>query len=109
MEEHDQIQSIDEQIAELSRKKASLLEKTRNTDLETCKQLIRKHGFSKSELGFIGKAGTNKGKSASASGKPVKYANPAEPASKGWNGHGRKPGWLVDALEKGAKLEDFLV
>lgn len=41
------------------------------------------------------------------SGKP-KYRNPANPEQT-WTGRGKKPGWLKQALESGAKLEDFAI
>lgn len=102
-----QIQSIDDQIAALAKQKSVLLEQSRGTDLDTCKNLIKKHGFSKAELGFVGKAGTTKGKATTTSGK-AKYANPEDKTAT-WNGHGRKPGWFVEALGKGVKEEDMLI
>lgn len=39
---------------------------------------------------------------------PPKYRNPKDP-EKTWTGKGRKPGWIVDALAKGKKLEDFAI
>jgi DNA-binding protein H-NS len=41
-----------------------------------------------------------------AAERPVKYRNPAD-ASQTWTGMGRKPGWLVEALASGKKLEEF--
>ena len=38
----------------------------------------------------------------------VKYRNPKD-ASQTWSGRGRKPNWLVEALKKGAKIENFAV
>lgn len=102
-----QIQSIDDQIAALAKQKLDLLEQTRGADLDTCKRLIKQHGFTKSELGFVGKAGTAKGKATSTSGK-AKYANPEDKTAT-WNGHGRKPGWFVEALAKGVKEEEMLI
>lgn len=40
--------------------------------------------------------------------RPIKYQNPQD-KSQGWSGQGRKPAWLVAQLEKGKKLEDFLI
>lgn len=40
--------------------------------------------------------------------RPAKYQNPSD-ASQTWSGQGRKPQWLAAALEKGKKLEDFLI
>lgn len=36
----------------------------------------------------------------------IKYRNPAD-SSQTWTGRGKRPVWLRDALENGAKLEDF--
>jgi DNA-binding protein H-NS len=36
----------------------------------------------------------------------VQYQNPKNAAEQ-WTGRGRKPRWIVDAIEGGAKLEDF--
>ena len=38
----------------------------------------------------------------------IKYRNPQD-SSQTWTGRGKRPVWLRDALEKGAKLEDFEV
>lgn len=38
----------------------------------------------------------------------VKYRDPKAPENT-WSGRGRKPNWLVAALNKGAKLETFAV
>ena len=38
----------------------------------------------------------------------VKYRNPKD-HSQTWSGRGRKPGWLNEAVGKGAKIESFEV
>lgn len=38
---------------------------------------------------------------------PNGYRNP-EPPHQTWSGRGRKPGWLVEKLEAGADLKDFV-
>ena len=38
----------------------------------------------------------------------IKYRN-SDNNEETWTGRGRKPTWLVDALAKGNKLEDFLI
>lgn len=105
METSTQIHSIDEQIAQLTRQKQALLDQTRSSDLEICKRLIQQYGFSKSELGFIGKAGTLKNK---ASDKGAKYVNPNNKAQT-WSGRGRQPGWMKAALTKGMTAEQLLI
>lgn len=42
-----------------------------------------------------------------SSGKP-KYRNPSNPQQT-WTGHGKKPGWLKQALESGANQEAFRI
>ena len=39
---------------------------------------------------------------------PPKYRNPDDP-EKTWSGKGRKPGWIVEGLASGKKLEDFAI
>lgn len=95
-----EIQNIDEQMALLAKRKSELLERTRSTDLETCRRLIKQYGFSKSELGLPGKAGA--GKARATASKLAKYANPANP-NETWTGHGRKPGWFTAALARGVQ------
>ena len=38
----------------------------------------------------------------------AKYVNPKDP-TQSWSGRGKRPVWLNNALQKGAKLEDFKV
>lgn len=40
--------------------------------------------------------------------RSIKYRNPKD-SSETWTGRGRKPTWLVNALEEGKQLEDFAV
>ncbi|MFW2588942.1 H-NS family nucleoid-associated regulatory protein [Sagittula sp. SSi028] len=41
----------------------------------------------------------------STKGSP-KYANPMDP-SQTWTGRGRKPNWLIEALDQGKSLDDM--
>jgi DNA-binding protein H-NS len=61
-------------------------------------ELAKESGFEVTEL-FGGRRG---GKRMTAGG--AKYRNPEDP-SQTWTGRGRKPNWLVEALNQGAKLE----
>lgn len=38
----------------------------------------------------------------------AKYHNPAQP-DQTWTGRGRKPSWIIEGLEAGKPLEDFLI
>ena len=67
--------------------------------LAELKALAESKGFSLDELMDVSK---DKKK------KPVaaKYADP-EHSERTWSGRGRKPKWLVTALESGRSIEDF--
>ena len=67
--------------------------------LAELKALAESKGFSLDELMDVSK---DKKK------KPVaaKYADP-EHSERSWSGRGRKPKWLVTALESGRSIEDF--
>jgi DNA-binding protein H-NS len=64
--------------------------------------LAAKHGLSITEVFGLPRAGAKSGKVA------VKYRNPGNP-DETWTGRGRQPKWLVAALKKGAKIEDFSI
>ncbi|MDT1062779.1 H-NS histone family protein [Paracoccus sp. CPCC 101403] len=57
----------------------------------------REFGFS---LADLADAKQNRSKVA------PKYANPADPQAT-WTGRGRKPRWVIEALDAGRKLEDL--
>ncbi len=44
----------------------------------------------------------------SASKSPPKYRNPAD-HTQTWTGKGRKPGWLLSALERGDSLDTMVI
>ncbi|MGE0701007.1 MAG: H-NS family nucleoid-associated regulatory protein [Hyphomicrobiaceae bacterium] len=62
--------------------------------------LAQKRGLSITEI-FGGTRGGAKGGKVA-----IKYRNPDNPDDT-WTGRGRQPKWLVAALKKGAKVEDF--
>ncbi|WP_420328156.1 H-NS family nucleoid-associated regulatory protein [Mameliella sp.] len=57
----------------------------------------KEFGFSLDEVLDAGPKGSK--------GAP-KYANPADPAQT-WTGRGRKPNWVIAALEEGKTLDDL--
>ena len=65
--------------------------------------LAAEAGFSMDEL--LGSSGRGKKKSGIS---VPKYCNPEDP-SQTWTGRGRKPNWLVNALNDGADMEDFAI
>ena len=66
--------------------------------------LASEKGFSFDE--FVGHKSA-KGKTKKSDSK-VMYRNP-DNHDEGWTGKGRKPKWLVEKIDGGAKLEDFAV
>ena len=50
---------------------------------------------------------SKRGRSAGYTVKP-KYRNPWD-ASQTWTGRGRKPRWVVEALDEGHEMEEFLI
>ena len=84
-------------------KKKELLGKLRN--------LAAEHGMTVEEAisGTAIRRTRSSAGSASTGPKSVpKYRNPKDP-NKTWTGKGRKPGWIVEGLEKGKTLEDFAI
>ena len=68
--------------------------------LKAAQDAAKEFGFSLAELTDGSKTG---GKKAAP-----KYANPADP-SQTWTGRGRQPVWFREAVENGAKPEDFAI
>lgn len=68
----------------------------RNEARAELEERAKELGFSLNEL----VSGSKKSKSL------PKYRNPEEP-SQTWTGRGRKPGWIVAALDKGKDLSDY--
>lgn len=63
--------------------------------------VLRERGFS---LAQVLQMGVTKPKSKVA----PKYANPADP-SQTWTGRGRKPHWVIAALDEGKTLDDLAI
>lgn len=79
--------------------------------LATIKGMAAEHGLTVEEVleGTTRRRGPRGTGVASSGPKSApKYRNPKDP-SKTWTGKGRKPGWIVEGLKKGKKLEDFAI
>lgn len=79
----------------------SFEERKRKAVLAEVDALARERGYKIEEL-F--------GQAAPGSRKPAipKYANPAD-KSQTWTGRGRKPRWVIDALDSGKSLDDLAI
>lgn len=97
-------------VREAKEAEQAAAEKTKEIFLQM-RDLAAKHGMTVEDvLATGGKKRRRRGTGAAPSGpkSPPKYRNPKDP-TKTWTGKGRKPGWIVDAIAKGKKLEDFAI
>ena len=74
------------------------------------KRLVECRSELEKQLAALGGAKSMKGKASGKSLKgkkvPPKYRSPS---GETWAGRGAKPRWMVEALKKGKKMEDFLI
>ncbi|MDS9466770.1 H-NS histone family protein [Paracoccus sp. MBLB3053] len=76
---------------------ATFEERRKREALVAAENVAREFGFS---LADLAEAKTSRGKVA------PKYVNPEDPEMT-WTGRGRKPRWVVDALDAGTALEEL--
>lgn len=87
----------------LDRAISSYETKRRQKALSALEQAARDHGFKLSDLLSDRQAGKGASR-AGATGSA--YVNPENPEQT-WNGRGRRPRWVHDALEAGRTLDDL--
>ena len=94
----DELKKLQKDVAKAI---ASYEDRARKAALAQMDAVAREHGFTVDQL---------LGKAVAGTRKPVapKYANPAD-KSQTWTGRGRKPKWVVEALETGKSLEDLTI
>ena len=100
----DQLEQLEQQIAQLQAKRQEILNTKRSQVLDQLRAAIRLYGFSAHELGI----GSATGKSKSAP-RDAKYANPQNPSQTWAGGKGKRPNWVRLHLEQGGKLEELLI
>ena len=97
-----------QQIAELEKKAAIAIKKEARTVIEMIKQQIAEFGLTAADLG-LEIARRAAAKTTAKRTKRVLTPKYREPRTgKTWNGHGKRPGWIVAAQTKG-KLEELLI
>jgi DNA-binding protein H-NS len=72
------------------------------------KVLDRKANELRSQLSRLGDASGSRKQASSLKGRkvPAKYRSPS---GETWAGRGARPMWLVEAVKRGKKVEDFLI
>jgi DNA-binding protein H-NS len=81
--------------------------------VERIKAAIESYGLTADDLFGSARKTAVRGGNKAASKKqkkqpsPPKYRDPA--TGKTWTGHGKRPGWFVQAIESGAKAEEMAV
>lgn len=95
----EELLSLSEKI---EKRLVDLEKEQRAAALSEMKAVAKRHGVSLQEM--VSMATSN----ASPSGVLPKYRDPQNPANT-WTGRGRKPKWLVAALEAGADIESFAI
>ncbi len=104
----DDLQTIEQQIADLQKKKKSLLDNQRGAVLKETRQNIRLYGFSVTELGLG--AGVPAASTKADRPKPeAKYYNPANPEQTWHGGKGPRPKWVAEFLASGRNMEEILI
>mgnify|MGYP000022267519 FL=1 len=105
-------EAIQQQIAELQRKAASIRAVERAAALANIKSLMATFDITAHELsgktptGNVGTAVSSEKKRSQGSKVPAKYR---DATGNVWSGRGLKPRWLRDAVASGATVESFLI
>ena len=98
---------LKQQIAELEKKANLAMKEEARKVIQTIKQQIAEFGLTAADLGLeiARRAGARTAKGKKLVLTP-KYREPA--TGKTWNGHGKRPGWIVAAQKKG-KLDELAI
>ena len=98
-----------EELRRLTVQAEALIESKKDQEIEdaynSVMQIAKTVGLTLEELIEYG---TNKRKKTTRKAVEPRYRN-TENSAETWTGRGKQPRWLVAQLEKGAKLEDFLI
>jgi DNA-binding protein H-NS len=99
---------IERKIRELEAK-AEAIKTAEKPGIKELRALMVKHRLSRSDVDLVFKK-PNGSRSSALRGKPLKpkYRNPAN-KQETWAGRGLRPKWLVAAMKKGGKLEQFAI
>jgi DNA-binding protein H-NS len=98
---------LKQQIAELEKKASIAMKNEVRKVIDSIRKQIAEFGLSAADLGLeVARRAGGKVRTVKKSALKPKYLDPV--SGKTWNGHGKRPGWIVAAQDKG-KLEDLLI
>jgi DNA-binding protein H-NS len=98
---------LKEQAEKLLQQAEDMRQQETQQAIDDIKAKMKAYGLTASDLGFGGGTRGPRAKKAAKTASPVKYRGPN---GETWGGgRGRKPQWVVQALAKGKKIEDFAV
>lgn len=103
-------QDFKRQIAELERKAANARKIEVSRVIVAIRKQIAEFDLTPDDLFKNGGKATRVAqprKVVKKAANPPKYEDPV--TGKTWTGHGKKPGWIADAISKGASKDDFLI
>ena len=98
-------QQLEKQIQKLQRKMRTLHTRQRRPVINSIIKSMQEYGITPEEITQAFERRQKRG--ATTSSTPARFQNPE--TGETWTGRGKQPRWLVAELEKGAKLEDFLI
>jgi DNA-binding protein H-NS len=113
----DELQELSKRLDKELKTKQVLEQKASNREerdrrravIKQVKELISAHNIPVDELLTTRAKRAAKGEGRkSASKSPPRYRNPGDPTQT-WTGKGRKPGWLLEALQRGDSLEGMII
>jgi DNA-binding protein H-NS len=109
------LDDIQRQIEKLQIQAANIKTKEVAGVIQRIKVAIASYGLTPQDL-FEGKLKTEKNVKATATGRVKKAVKKSasvikfrDDAGHAWSGHGRKPGWFIQALESGKTAQDLAV
>jgi DNA-binding protein H-NS len=98
---------LKQQIAELEKKAAIVMKNEVRKVIDSIRRQIGEFGLTAADLGLeVARRAGAKSRTVRKSALKPKYLDPV--SGKTWNGHGKRPGWIVAAQDKG-KLDDLLI
>ena len=96
-------QEIMQEISRLEREAAAIRSAEKSEALKEVRRLVGLYGMTEGEVFGANRPANRPAKSPVA----PKYRNPQN--NETWTGRGRKPLWVVNALNQGATMEQFLI